>query len=77
MDPRDRRLGEASAAVAERHNRFNELRRRGVPNLNAVVAASSPTGFWRMSGHPAIQQALCNHFFDSLALSRLHVFAQA
>jgi RNA-directed DNA polymerase len=34
------------------HNRFNELRRRGVPKFNAAVAAGSPTGFWRMSGHP-------------------------
>ena len=33
------------------HNRFNELRRRGVPKFNAAVAAGSPTGFWRMSGH--------------------------
>jgi len=29
------------------HNRFNELRRRGVPKFNAAVAAGSPTGFWR------------------------------
>ena len=55
------------------HNRFNELRRRGVPKFNAAVAAGSPTGFWRMSGHPAVQQALRNHFFDSLGLPRLHV----
>src|SRR5271163_4877993 len=32
------------------HNRFNELRRRGVPKFSAAVAAGSPTGFWRMSG---------------------------
>src|ERR1700719_4336152 len=30
------------------HNRFNELRRRGVPKFGAAVAAGSPTGFWRM-----------------------------
>jgi hypothetical protein len=47
------------------HNRFNELRRRGVPKFNAAVVAGSPTGFWRMSGHPAVQQALRNHYFDS------------
>jgi RNA-directed DNA polymerase len=35
------------------HNRFNELRRGGMPKFNAAVAAGSPTGFWRMSGHPA------------------------
>ena len=50
------------------HNRFNELRRRGVPKFNAAVAAGSPTGFWRMSGHPAVQQALRNHYFHSLGL---------
>ena len=42
------------------HNRFNELRRRGVSKFRAAVAAGSPTGFWRMSGHPAVQQALRN-----------------
>src|SRR5438270_9033134 len=50
------------------HNRFNELRRRGVSKFRAAVAAGSPTGFWRMSGHPAVQQALRNHYFDSLGL---------
>src|SRR6478672_11129650 len=59
------------------HNRFNELRRRGVPKFNAAVAAGSPTGFWRMSGHPAVQQALPNHNFDSLGLPRLQVSVQA
>ena len=59
------------------HNRFNELRRRGVPKFHAAVAAGSPTGFWRMSGHPAVQQALRNHYFHSLGLSRLHVPDQA
>ena len=39
-------------------NRFKELRRRGVPKFQAAVAAGSPTGYWRMSGHPAVQQAL-------------------
>src|SRR5438132_6425951 len=55
------------------HNRFNELRRRGVPKFHAAVAAGSPTGFWRMSGHPAVQQALRNHYFDSLGLPRLYM----
>jgi RNA-directed DNA polymerase len=40
------------------HNRYKELRRRGVPKFSAAAAAGSPTGFWRMSGHPAVQQAL-------------------
>ncbi len=59
------------------HNRFKELRRHGVPKFNAAVAAGSPTGFWRMSGHPAVQMARPNHTFDSLGLPRLHVPAPA
>jgi hypothetical protein len=42
-----------------------------VPKFNAAVAAGSSTGFWRMSRHPAVQQALRNPFFDSLGLPRL------
>lgn len=52
-------------------NRFAQLRRCGVPHFGAAVAAGSPTGFWRMSGHPAVQQALRNHYFDSLGLPRV------
>ena len=55
------------------HNRFKELRRRGVTEFRAAVAAGSPTGFWRMSGHPTVQSALRNHHFDSLGLPRLYV----
>ena len=58
-------------------NRFKELRRRGVPKFAAAVAAGSPTGFWRMSGHPAVQQALRNHYFDSIGLPRLAVSSEA
>src|ERR1700676_4642457 len=54
-------------------NRFKELRRRGVSQFRAAVAAGSPTGFWRMSGHPAVQATLRNHHFDSLSLPRLYV----
>ncbi len=57
-------------------NRFKELRRRGVPKFLSAVAAGSPTGYWRMSGHPAVQMALRNHTFDSLGLPRLHASAQ-
>ena len=32
--------------------------------------------FWRMSGHPAVQQGLRNPFFDTLGLPRLYVPAQ-
>jgi RNA-directed DNA polymerase len=55
------------------HHRFKELRRRGVPKFLAAVAAGSPTGFWRMSGHPAVQMALRNHAFDALGLPRLYI----
>ena len=51
-------------------NRFKELRQHGVPKLRAAVAAGSPTGFWRMSGHPAVQQALRNAYFDAIGLPR-------
>jgi len=54
-------------------NRFKELRRRGVPKFLAAVAAGSPTGLCRMSGHPAVQMALRNHVFDALGLPRLYV----
>src|ERR1700675_3039937 len=58
-------------------NRFKELRRRGVPKFHAAVAAGSPTGFWRMSGHPAVQQALRNPYFDALGLPRFYIPAHA
>lgn len=58
-------------------NRFKELRRRGVPKFNAAVAAGSPTGFWRMSSHPAVQMALRNRYFDQIGLPRLHGSAHA
>ena len=54
-----------------RQNRFAELRRRGVAKFPAAVAAGSPTGLWRMSGHPAVQQALRNAYFESLGLPRI------
>jgi RNA-directed DNA polymerase len=59
------------------HNRFNELRRRGVSKFHAAVAASSPTGCWRMSSHPSIQNALRNHVFHNLGLPRIYVAAEA
>jgi RNA-directed DNA polymerase len=54
-------------------NRFKELRRRGVPKFLAAVAAGSPTGYWRMSSHPAVQMALRNHVFHSLGLPHLYL----
>jgi RNA-directed DNA polymerase len=58
-------------------NRFKELRRRGVPKFRAAVAAGSPTGFWRMSRHPAVNQALPNRYFDSIGLPRLAASSDA
>ena len=58
-------------------NRFRELRRRGLSTFSAAVAAGSPTGLWRMSGHPAVQQALRNGYFDSLGLPRLAAHSNA
>jgi len=58
-------------------NRFRELRRRGVPKFRAAVAAGSPTGFWRMAGHPAVQQALRNSYFDSIDLPRVAASSNA
>ncbi|MFQ5705728.1 MAG: group II intron reverse transcriptase/maturase [Gemmatimonadales bacterium] len=52
-------------------NRFRALRRRGISTFSAAVAAGSPTGWWRMSSHPAVQQALRNAYFDSVGLPRL------
>ena len=60
-----------------RQNRFAELRRRGVAKFPAAVAAGSPTGLWRMSGHPAVQQALRNAYFESLGLPQIWAPAQA
>ena len=59
------------------HNRYKELRRRDVPKFYAAIAAGSPTGLWRMSGHPTVQQALRNRSFDLLGLPRPYVPAQA
>jgi RNA-directed DNA polymerase len=55
------------------HNRFKELRRRGVSKFQAAVAAGSPTGFWRMSRHVSVQKALRNHEFRALGLPRLYI----
>jgi RNA-directed DNA polymerase len=57
--------------------RFRELRQRGVPKFLAAVAAGSPTGFWRMSRHPAVQKALRNSYFDSIGLPRLSASSNA
>ena len=57
--------------------RFAELHRRGVPKFDAAVAAASPTGLWRMSGRPAVRQALRNRYFDSIGLARVAAASNA
>jgi len=54
-------------------NRFKELCHRGVSKFNAAVAAGSPTGFWRLSGHPSVQKVLRNDYLESLGFPRLYV----
>src|SRR5262249_22194769 len=61
------------AAVAERAQSLQ----RTAPSWRIKVPCSGrrrfADGFWRLSGRPAVQQALRNHYFDSLGLPRLHV----
>jgi RNA-directed DNA polymerase len=57
--------------------RFAQLRSHGVPVFGAAVAAGSPTDAWRMSSHPAVQQALRNAYFDSLGLPRVAASSNA
>jgi RNA-directed DNA polymerase len=51
--------------------RYAELRNRGVPQVQAAVAAGSPTGLWRMSHHGTVQTAIPDVFFARLGLPRL------
>ena len=48
------------AAVEERAEPLLRTATPGVPEFHAAVAAGSPTGYWRMAGHAAVQQALRN-----------------
>jgi len=57
--------------------RYVNLRWFGLAHFAAAVAAGSPTGFWSMSRHPAVQQALPNAYFDSLGLPRVSVTSNA
>ncbi len=42
-----------------------------------AVRSQLVTGLWRMSGRPAIQQALGDDYFESLGLPRIYVPAPA
>ncbi len=59
------------------HTRYVNLRRLGVPHMRAAIAAGSPTGWWAMSRHVAVQQALPNAYFDLLGLPRLSAASSA
>jgi len=52
-------------------NRYRQIRRRGLSQFRAAVAAGPPTGLWHMFGHPAVQQAFRSAYFDSIGLPRL------
>ena len=65
------------AAMANQAKPLRGVTRRGVAKLAAAVAVGSPTGLWRMSGYPAVQQALRNDYFESLGLPRIDAPAQA
>ncbi len=58
-------------------NRYAQLRRLGVPQVRAAVAAGASSGVWRMSRHVAVQQALSNAYFESLGLPNLVSAASA
>jgi len=57
--------------------RFANLRRLGASRFGAAIAAGSSTGYWSMSRHPVVQQALPNAYFDSLGLPRLSAASNA
>jgi RNA-directed DNA polymerase len=59
------------------HNRYLELRQRGVAEYSAAAAAGSAKSYWRMSHTVAVQQALRNPYFDSIGLPRLAVSKDA
>jgi RNA-directed DNA polymerase len=51
--------------------RFAQLHARGVSRTTAAQTASSALGVWRLSGSPAVSQALPNRYFSSLGLPSL------
>src|SRR5215813_138636 len=61
------------AAVAERAQPLQQTEPSRRSNFQYGGRHRSPTGFWRMSGHSAVRQALRKHYFDLLGLPRLHV----
>ncbi len=58
-------------------NRFAQLRKRGVSHAHAAIAAGAKSGYWRMSRHVTVQQALPNAYFYALGLPRLETAYRA
>ncbi len=52
-------------------NRYAQLRRLGVSQYHAAVAAGARSGYWSMARHVTVQQAMPNAYFDSIGLPRL------
>jgi RNA-directed DNA polymerase len=51
--------------------RFAELRKLGISQFQAAVAAGAPSGPWRMAGHATVHTAIPDAFFVRLGLPRL------
>jgi RNA-directed DNA polymerase len=58
-------------------NRFAQLRKRGISRDHAAIAAGARSGYWRMSRHITVQQALPNAYFFALGLPRLESACRA
>jgi RNA-directed DNA polymerase len=58
-------------------NRFAQLRKRGVSRDHAAIAAGAKSGYWRMSRHVTVQQALPNAYLFALGLPRLEAAYRA
>ena len=60
----------ARVAAPVPHKRVLKLIPGISPPPPSPPAAGSPTGLWRMSGHPAVQQALRNAYFEWLVFPK-------
>jgi hypothetical protein len=75
-----REIGEALIQAHKRGVRVRVLLDKPLqplPVFGVAVPAGSPTDAWRLSAHPAVQQALRHAYFDSLGLPRLAVPSNA
>jgi RNA-directed DNA polymerase len=51
--------------------RFAELRKLGIPQFQAAIAAGAPSGLWKMARHATVHSAVPDAFFGHLGLPRL------